>query len=441
MRKTSKSIIAYILIAALSFFTVSDSSHKAKAKEEPNTIISVDNNVDLGDADEDGIVSIIDVTLIQRYIAGYTVSVINKRAADFDEDNTISIIDATLIQMFLVNLFPFETEEYDQVNPTAKRYIDETEYPSDDYSFSLLSHYISGIPSKKLEAVGLKLTIPKDGKLRVYSDTVRYEINVKSGETELFNITPGKTARISLVDQNNNLLWIKNIKANGRLRMIKATSTYNVRDFGGWNCDGGTVRYNKLFRGGEIGESDVFLFHDILGIRAELNLRWDNEITRDYSLIGDDVEFTHISGPWYSLKESKSYLPDAHALILNYCMDTVIEGKPLYIHCAAGADRTGTIAFLLESLLGISQSDMDKDYELTSFRTGIDNDNHARRRDENDWKNFMAQFNQFEGRTMRDKVVNWALSIGISLDKINAFRSAMIDGDPEILTLDKIKGN
>ena len=26
----------------------------------------------------------------------------------------------------------------------------------------------------------------------------------------------------------------------------------NVRDLGGWSCDGGTVKYGKLFRGSEL---------------------------------------------------------------------------------------------------------------------------------------------------------------------------------------------
>ena len=43
------------------------------------------------------------------------------------------------------------------------------------------------------------------------------------------------------------------------------------------------------------------------------------------------------------------------------------QDKVVYFHCAGGADRTGTLAFLIEALLGVSESDLSKDYELTSF--------------------------------------------------------------------------
>lgn len=42
------------------------------------------------------------------------------------------------------------------------------------------------------------------------------------------------------------------------------------------------------------------------------------------------------------------------------------NGQAVYIHCMVGADRTGTLAFLLEALLGVSESDLSKDFELTS---------------------------------------------------------------------------
>ena len=42
-------------------------------------------------------------------------------------------------------------------------------------------------------------------------------------------------------------------------------------------------------------------------------------------------------------------------------------GKPVYFHCAAGRDRTGTIAALVLALLGVREGDIARDYELTYF--------------------------------------------------------------------------
>ena len=40
---------------------------------------------------------------------------------------------------------------------------------------------------------------------------------------------------------------------------------------------------------------------------------------------------------------------------------------PIYTNCQGGADRTGTYAFLLNGLLGVSYDDLTRDFELTSF--------------------------------------------------------------------------
>ncbi|MBR5388667.1 MAG: tyrosine-protein phosphatase, partial [Clostridia bacterium] len=42
------------------------------------------------------------------------------------------------------------------------------------------------------------------------------------------------------------------------------------------------------------------------------------------------------------------------------------KNYPIYVHCNAGADRTGTVAFLINGLLGVSFEDLTRDFELTS---------------------------------------------------------------------------
>ena len=42
-------------------------------------------------------------------------------------------------------------------------------------------------------------------------------------------------------------------------------------------------------------------------------------------------------------------------------------GIDVYYHCFGGADRTGTVGFLLNGLLGVSYTDLVIDFELTSY--------------------------------------------------------------------------
>lgn len=44
------------------------------------------------------------------------------------------------------------------------------------------------------------------------------------------------------------------------------------------------------------------------------------------------------------------------------------ENYPVYFHCIAGADRTGTVAFIINGLLGVSYEDLTRDFELTLGR-------------------------------------------------------------------------
>ena len=58
----------------------------------------------LGDADDDGKVTILDATAIQRTLASLPTASYNEKAADADEDTKITILDATAIQRHLAGL-------------------------------------------------------------------------------------------------------------------------------------------------------------------------------------------------------------------------------------------------------------------------------------------------------------------------------------------------
>lgn len=223
------------------------------------------------------------------------------------------------------------------------------------------------------------------------------------------------------------------LKPLDALRWINTPHAPNVRDLGGWACDGGKVKYGMMFRGGDMDATDRNVLVDQCGVRAELNLRGKNEA--DYtpptsSVLGTDILY-YIPDvyQWYSIANKTVWRG-----MLRFTFDCVLHNQPVYFHCAAGADRTGTFACVIEALLGVSQSDIDKDYELTCFATGTSSDGVARRRNESDWMGLIDQINALPGSTFRDKVVGWVATMGFTAAEINAFRAAMIDGTPETVT-------
>lgn len=223
--------------------------------------------------------------------------------------------------------------------------------------------------------------------------------------------------------------------AAGTLKPLDAlrwlnTVTPNVRDIGGWACDGGTVKYGLLIRGGYLRADDRNVLVGQLGIQHDLDLRGATEApVLTESPLGSDVYYT--CAPQYAMYALTPV--NAWKINLRTIFDAVTHNEPVYFHCSAGADRTGTLACVLEGILGVSQSDIDKDYELTSFYT-LRARNGSYQGGGPTWAGLISQINALSGSTFRDKCVNFVASLGFTAAEINAFRAAMIDGTPGAVT-------
>ena len=298
-----------------------------------------------------------------------------------------------------------ESVTWNQCPPLVKAFLDEVTYDPADYSNSQIASYAPATADvSNTKPVGKTI-----------------------GGKTFYNEEPNNETPFSTETTAGTL------KPLDRLRWLN-TATMNVRDLGGWTCDGGTVKYGMLFRGGEPNAADKALMVEDIGIRHELQLRGSSEAPQQYSIWG--VDFTcPETCVWMSVSNKPAWKQ-----ILRCVFDTIPFKLPLYFHCAAGADRTGTVAVMLEALLGMNQSDIDKDYELTCFSTGTGTDAQARRRDEDEYKAYIAEIKAVPlpsgvEDTFRNHAMYFVASLGFTADEINDFRSAMIDGTPEDITL------
>lgn len=326
------------------------------------------------------------------------------------------------------------TVQYRQMNATAAEFIANVDYTenANDYSITKVTPYYSAATTySKEEPDGLKIKVPANTTLTVAQGNKTRSETV-SGNSTIYNIEPLKAGTFSFGGKTYKLV------PEGGVRMIYTPSVWNVRDLGGWACTGGRVKYGKIFRGGHFGsitDTDKSTLVDWLGIKMDIDLRNNSETgSITTSPLGAGVEYFHQSLDFYANAVSTSAASARTVAVLKKVMSCVATNKPCYFHCMSGADRTGTIAYLLLSLLGVSQSDKDKEYELTAFSDEADGKRFRNTNynvtNGNGWYPLVKYFrDNFTGENNNEKVAAWAVANGITVAEINAFRASMISGD------------
>ena len=97
------------------------------------------------------------------------------------------------------------------------------------------------------------------------------------------------------------------------------------------------------------------------------------------------------------------------------------KNYPIGFHCIAGADRTGSLAYLLEALLGVSDEDLVLDWELTAFHNPNHKFAHADRYDK-----LVAGFGKYPGANARERAEGYVKSLGFTDEDIAKFRKIML---------------
>ena len=251
-----------------------------------------------------------------------------------------------------------------------------------------------------------------------YLDATSVSVEASATSTEIYNLIPGQTYYWRTKSTDGTLLNESTFVPVGPLRMIYVDGVRNVRDLGGWKGEGGaTIRYGRLYRGAQfdnISSAGKETVQSTLKITADIDLRGEKTNTVGlpvYSGYGVTMyDITDKSGVLYAnaIKEIVDLLRD--------------ENQVVYFHCMAGADRTGTLAFLLEALLGVSESDLSKDFELTSFyelRARNGSTNYS-------LNQLIPTIKGYSGATIQEKVTAWAKQNGITEDKIKTLKTTLL---------------
>ena len=339
-------------------------------------------------------------------------------------------------------------KEYNIHKDVVETYLNDSDYSADTgYTISKLDNFdfgyeTHGRPNKTT------VTIPTGGVAIKYKDTVtgREWTEPTESTTYIQNLIPNHIYIYQILDSNNATLKTGTAKASGKVRMISAGGdTYNIRDIGGWDANGGTLKYGVVYRGAELNggisitSDQQAFFRNALGIRDEIDVRDSNANTGSTSL-GVGVDYLHQEIKYVPTAFAESHYKDI-AIVIKRIAQDVNNSRPVYIHCQAGADRTGFVCLCLEAICGVSQNDIDRDYELTSFSKEPGSNNNwtyriSRKRNSTasyHLKAMVTTFEAMEGNDFNDKVVRFLLRTGVTIDEINAIRFGLIDGNPSKL--------
>lgn len=256
------------------------------------------------------------------------------------------------------------------------------------------------------ENVPLELSFTVDDSIKDETFKIRYwvegddlnykEVEPTDGKVSLPNLYRSTTYEWKVVSSEGKESKIDNFTTGDYIRFLTCGKLFNVRDNGGWTTlDGRHIKQGLVYRGGEINNhtfsnhsQNVFgdddpaksIFVDDFGIRVEIDLRAESEADGQNSCYmnveGQDesdprfVEFARLNiGSYHNAVGSSSDQAKIKTIFENYLAHA--DEKPVYYHCYGGADRTGTIGFLLGALLGMSYTDLIIDYEATTFSNNL----------------------------------------------------------------------
>lgn len=227
-------------------------------------------------------------------------------------------------------------------------------------------------------------------------------------------------------------------------RFLLSDGVNNFRDLGGWRAANGClVKENKIFRSAGLRSSSHAKGNGLFAtkftpgsrrvtddgietlkadfkIKTELELRTPQEtVGMDASLLGKDVQFVKIPFAAYDLIDSPTRGKKPFAEIFRLFTD---EGNyPILMHCSGGRDRTGTLAFLLNGLLGVPEDDLCRDWESTIFAD-----------DRSKFTSGLIQrlidyLQGYPGDTLQARIESFARSCGISGKELDTFRHLMLE--------------
>ena len=153
-----------------------------------------------------------------------------------------------------------------------------------------------------------------------------------------------------------------------------------------------------------------------LHIKTEMDLRSEAEDVNKIDALGENVRHIYYDAPMYS-----TMFREEHGETMRTIFTDLADpaNYPVYLHCTYGQDRSGTVCYLLGTLLGMDETDLMKEYMLSGLHHGyvaMDEINA-----------FVRRINEMSGVTTREKVERYLLDVGVTFEQIQSIRNILLE--------------